>query len=144
MVFTRTPVTIVVLGATGAVLALMLACGGNDDEGIPAPTTPAPTVTSPGETPSGSIAPQPESPQAIEEQVTEVVNGVMETQMGDNFFTRNNLKAPMGEPLTINLTNEGSAIHNFRLAGPDGAWSTSDDVVSDPDIVPGGTTAVVE
>jgi plastocyanin len=76
--------------------------------------------------------------------VTEAEGGVLQTAAGDNFFTLNNLSVPLGETTTIEVVNEGTAIHNLRIAGPDGEWDTADDAVSDPDLIPGGQSAVVE
>lgn len=119
-------------------LLLAAACGGDDDDdGNGATTAPAGTEAQ-------ELAPQPPSPQEVEEEVTEASGSVIETMMGDNFFTRNNLKAPLNETTTIELTNDGAAIHNMRIAGPDGEWNTDDDIVSDPENVLGGQTATVE
>ena len=88
--------------------------------------------------------PQTGSPEEVDAEVTEAVDGVLETAVGDNFFTLNNLKVPLGETTTIEITNEGIAIHNMRIAGPDGEFNTADDTVSDPDLISGGGTASVE
>ena len=53
------------------------------------------------------------------------------------------LKGPAGKEITINLENDGSAIHNMRFAGEDNKYNTSDDAVSDPDIVSPGQKAVL-
>jgi plastocyanin len=133
----RMPVILPAL-AVSAALIFAVACADDDDE------VPPPTPTPPDVTPAATIAPQPDSPQPLEDEVVEAVDGVIDVTMGDNFFTPNNLKAPLGEPLTIRLVNEGRAIHNLRIAGADGEWNTADDIVSDPAMVAGGETAVVE
>jgi hypothetical protein len=62
--------------------------------------------------------------------------------MHDNFFTvdgsDNNpdITAAMGDELAV--VNEGAAIHNIRVAGPDGDYNSDDDIVSDPDTIRGG------
>lgn len=58
--------------------------------------------------------------------------------MGDNFFDPSALGAPVGQQVTVNLVNDGSAIHNMRIAGVDGEYDTDDDFVSDPDLMQGG------
>ena len=63
--------------------------------------------------------------------------------MKDNFFEPAALTVKAGEAVTVNLTNDGVAIHNMRIAGADGNYNTDDDAVSDPEIVNAGGTAVV-
>ncbi len=63
--------------------------------------------------------------------------------MADNSFDPNAIGAPVGQDVTVNLTNEGKAIHNMRIAGADGEFDTDDDVVSDPDLVRNGGTATL-
>lgn len=53
------------------------------------------------------------------------------------------LKVPAGKEITINLENDGSAIHNMRFAGEDNKYNTKDDAVSKPDIVAAGQKAVL-
>jgi plastocyanin len=53
------------------------------------------------------------------------------------------LTVPAGKEVTINLENDGSAIHNMRFAGEDKKYNTSDDAVSKPDIVAAGQKAVL-
>lgn len=71
-------------------------------------------------------------------------DGIVAVSMGDNFFDPTEITAAAGSDITIDLTNNGAAIHNMRIAGEDGEYNTDDDVVSDPDIVPGGQTATIE
>ena len=63
--------------------------------------------------------------------------------MQDNLFESAELTVKAGESVTINLTNDGVAIHNMRIAGADGSYQTDDDAVSDPAIVNAGGTATV-
>ena len=132
--FVRSRIFVALL-VLGVALIVAAACGGDDNGG----ETPAA-----GETPVPTISPQPDVTQEVEAQVTEATDGVIETEMGDNFYTRNNLKVGLGETVTISATNEGLAVHNFRIAGVDGEWNTDDDIVSDPDAVLAGGTAVLE
>ena len=63
--------------------------------------------------------------------------------MQDNLFEPAELTVKAGESVTINLTNDGVAIHNMRIAGSDGSYNTGDDAVSDPQLVNAGETAKV-
>ena len=45
--------------------------------------------------------------------------------------------------MVFNLTNDGAAVHNKRVAGHDGEYGTDDDVVSDPDILATGGRGVL-
>src|SRR3990172_8850734 len=53
------------------------------------------------------------------------------------------LTVPVGGKITINLTNDGAAIHNMRFAGDDNAYDNDDDAVSDPALVTGGQEATL-
>jgi plastocyanin len=64
-------------------------------------------------------------------------------EMGDNYFQvgtdRNpDFKVPAGQTVNVTLQNIGSAPHNLRIAGGDFEFDTTDDIVSDPDLIPGG------
>ena len=87
-----------------------------------------PTPTAPGEAPTPQPGPE----------VT------YDVEAGDNFFRPNNLVAAVGQKITINLHNGGQAIHNMRQAGPDNQYNSSDDVASNPDVMPPGSTATLE
>ena len=63
--------------------------------------------------------------------------------MKDNIFEPAELTVKAGESVTINLTNDGVAIHNMRIAGADGKYNTDDDAVSDPQLVNAGGTATL-
>ena len=70
--------------------------------------------------------------------------------MGDNFFDSNDITVAAGDTVTFNLTNEGTAVHNMHIAGPDGNYSDDlceldgADPCSDPNVVTSGQTAVLE
>lgn len=53
------------------------------------------------------------------------------------------LTVPAGEEITINLFNEGIAIHNMRFAGDDNEYDSEDDAVSDPELVSANQTATL-
>jgi plastocyanin/heme-degrading monooxygenase HmoA len=70
-------------------------------------------------------------------------DGVVTISMGDNFFDPNEITVAAGSEVEIDLTNNGAAIHNMRIAGEDGQYNTDDDVVSDPEVISGGQTGTV-
>jgi plastocyanin len=110
-----------------ALLALSLACGG-DDEGNGgdggAATTPAGDGNGDGNGGDGGET-------------------TFDVSMGDNLFDPNELTVPAGAEVTINLTNDGTAIHNMRVAGADNEYNTDDDAVSEEELVNAGDSAVV-
>jgi len=70
--------------------------------------------------------------------------------MDDNFFALTEggeenptLSVVAGEETTLQLENAGGSIHNMRIAGADGEFSSADDAVSDPAIVSGGEKATI-
>ena len=90
--------------------------------GSPTPgATPTPAET-PGGTPAGGLA----------------------VSMKDNIFEPAALTVKAAASVTFDLTNEGVAIHNMRIAGPDGSYNTDDDAVSDPLTIAGGATGKVD
>ncbi len=94
-------------------------------------------------TPSPGQPQRPRTAQPTQATVTEPQNGVIEVPMQDNRFLRNNLRVPLGQPVTVRIVNQGQAPHNLRVAGPDGAWNTGDDqaVPAGGALVPGGQQA---
>jgi plastocyanin len=108
-----------------ALLVLPVACGGDDDggNGTPAATTPRDGNGGNGE-------------------------DSFDVSMGDNFFEYEGEENPTftvapGATVTFNLTNDGAAVHNMRVAGEDNEYDTDDDAVSDPDIVSAEDTATL-
>lgn len=71
-------------------------------------------------------------------------DGEVIVSMGDNFFDPNDITVAAGAETTFQLTNDGIAIHNMRIAGDDGEYNTDDDTVSDPALVSGGGTATLD
>ena len=89
--------------------------------GSPTPgATPTPAET-PGGTPAGGLA----------------------VSMKDNIFEPAALTVKAAASVTFDLKNEGVAIHNMRIAGPDGSYNTDDDAVSDPQLVNAGEAATL-
>jgi plastocyanin len=61
-----------------------------------------------------------------------------------SFFGPTGFTVATGQEVTFNLTNDGTAIHNMRIAGPDGEFNTDDDTPEDTDILNAGDTAVLK
>ncbi len=133
--------TRILVPIAAGLLLFAAACG--DDDGGDGDDTATPEPTADAKAADG-IQTQPDSPQEIGAEVTEAVDGVLQTAVEDNFYTLNNLKVPLNETTTIEVVNDGAAIHNMRIAGPDGEFNTDDDSVSDPDQITAGSTATVE
>lgn len=62
----------------------------------------------------------------------------IDVAMGDNFFQPSALEVRAGDLFRIDLANDGRFVHNMRVAGPDGAYDTGDDLVSVPDVQQSG------
>src|SRR3989337_1096028 len=86
--------------ALAAAAVAVAACGGSDEDGNGdgGPTSPAATTPS-GDGGSGATE--------------------LDVSMGDNFFEPAEFTVDAGAELTFNLTNDGAAIHNMRVAGED-------------------------
>ena len=68
---------------------------------------------------------------------------ILDIKVGDNYFKPNEFRVQAGQQLTLNVTNEGEAVHTVRLAGPDGRYETDDDTTIDPPMIkPGETVAL--
>ena len=125
---TRLPVGEVLVGFVLAATVLTFVAafafaGGGGGEGPAATESPAP-----GETPPPATPP---------------AGGAIAVSQGDNFFDPEEVTVAAGASVTFDITNDGAAIHNMRIAGPDGDFDTADDAVSDPDRLRGGDTAVL-
>lgn len=123
---TRLPIGEMMIGFLLLALAITFvgafAATGDDDGGEPAVSeTPA---ESPTAAPTGG-------------------GGAIAVSMGDNFFDPNEITVDTGASLKFDLTNEGTAIHNMRIAGPDGTYNTGDDAASDPQLISGGQTGTL-
>jgi plastocyanin len=64
--------------------------------------------------------------------------------MGDNTFDPKEITVSAGATVKFSLTNSGVAIHNMRVAGEDNKFDSTDDAVSDPNLVTGGSTGTLE
>jgi plastocyanin len=109
-----------------AVLAWLLAgyaCGGDDDTGGPTHTAGIPSVAGP--------QPQPQPAQPLDPS-QKPQDGVYEISMSGGKFLGNHLAMPIGESVTIRVTNNDTTVHNMRMAGIDGQFETEDDAVIEP------------
>jgi plastocyanin len=79
--------------------------------------------------PNGDVGPPPDG------AVT------FDVSMGDNFFEPKEFTVRRGQTVTFNLTNDGRAVHNMRIAGSDGRYNTADD--ADSGLLRRGETAVL-
>jgi plastocyanin len=115
----------------GAVLAggTIWAVSEEDDT---AAEEPAASATPSGESPNGSPAP------------TGGASGTLAVTMTDNKFDPAEFTVRAGDDVTFELSNEGVAIHNMRIAGEDGTYNTNDDTQSDPNLITGGGSATLE
>ena len=68
----------------------------------------------------------------------------IDVTMGDNFYEPNEFTVKRGQKLTLNLKNDGIAVHNMRVAGADNEYNTDDDALSDPDQLSPGDTGTLE
>jgi plastocyanin len=64
----------------------------------------------------------------------------LDITVGDNFYKPNEFQVQAGEQVTLNVTNEGVAVHTVRLAGPDNRYETDDDTALDPPMIKAGQT----
>jgi plastocyanin len=72
------------------------------------------------------------------------VDGRVQVSMRDNFFEPDAIGVAAGEAVTFDITNDGGAIHNMHIAGPDGDYDTDEDgAISDPELVSGGDAATL-
>jgi plastocyanin len=118
------PLALVLSLALTAALVLA-ACGDDDGDGAADLITEAPAASaSPVAAP-----PQPSPAQAIDATLTEPVGGVIQVSLANLSFSPNNLHVPLGESVTIRLTNDDSTSHTMRVAGIDGQYDTEDDAV---------------
>lgn len=109
------------------------------------PALPGTTIT--GETgtpPCGQLAAAPAATPGPPVPVT----GPVTMSMGDNFFELNGQRNPTlgvktGDPITVQLTNAGTQVHNMSIAGADGEFGTGDDIPSDPAAISGGATGTL-
>jgi plastocyanin len=117
------------------ILALVLVACGDDDEG----TTGTPKPASPSAASPSAVLVQPEPVQALDAEVAEPSDGVVEVTIEGAQFRGNNVRVTFGESVKIDVTNRDAENHNLRIAGFDGEYQTEDDAIVSPNpIEPNG------
>jgi mono/diheme cytochrome c family protein len=112
------------------------------------PIAPGTTVTGEaGTPPCGQLAAAPTEPAGTPPPPIEIT-GDITIEMGDNFFELTGIQNPglgvkAGTPVSIDLSNGGTQIHNMQTAGDDGEYGTDDDAISDPDAISGGSDGTI-
>jgi plastocyanin len=82
------------------------------------------------------------------------VSGSVAVTLGDNFFKISDqqnppLQATAGQPITFNITNDGTGVHDLHISAAGGTFTGNPcdtggtDPCSDPSIIPGGQTATL-
>jgi plastocyanin len=74
--------------------------------------------------------------------------GPIPVALHDNSFDPEEITVQAGSAVTFDLTNEGNAIHNMHIAGPEGDYTEDfcaggGDPCSDPNRISGGDTATL-
>ena len=107
-------------GVTGA------AATGRDMSG----TTPAPAAATATTRPTAASTAPP-------------TTGNPQVSMKDNLFAQVNYSARAGQKVTFDVSNDGKAPHNMRIAQADGNYDGPNSVVTDPEIVNAGKKATL-
>jgi plastocyanin len=125
------------IAGTLILACLSAACSSSDS--TPSPTQSAALSTAQHVGPHEQPAPaQPLNAQAVEPQ-----SGVIEVTIADTLFVQNYLRIPLGESVTIRVTNNDQIPHSLRLAGLDGQFDTEDDAVTNPPQITGGNAGEI-
>jgi plastocyanin len=122
-----------------AAIALLGACGGDDETVEPLPTVAVVQDTATAQ-PTREIQAQPDSPQPLDATASVAQDGVIAIGAQNTLFAPNSWTTAAGESVTIQLNNGDGQQHNLRIAGPDGEYQTQDDAVTVPEAVNGGET----
>jgi plastocyanin len=91
-------------------------------------------------TPAGGTAPT----QASSSAPATSSGGVVKLTLKDNLFDPNEVILKPGEKVTFQLTNDGKAIHNMRIADSSGNFLTKEAVMSAPDFFAAGQKGTLE
>ncbi len=113
-----------------ALLAAACSSDGDDDDGAT------------GETPAADETPADDGDDAGPVSFDISMGDTVEPEI-TNFFEADTFTVSTGQEVTFNITNDGVAIHNMRIAGADGEYDTDDDTVSDPDLFQAGDTGTL-
>ena len=115
--------------ALTVLFVLAYACNGGDDESPTSTPDPANEATAPVDGPATfDIVQREDSSDGI-------------VLIGSQTFDPVSFVVSQGQQVTFNISNEGLGFHNMRVAGGDGEFGTSDDILSDhePLFMPGDT-----
>jgi plastocyanin len=122
--------------ALTALFVLAYGCTGSDDE------SPTPTLVPPTSTPDATSGPATPAAGAATFDIVQredVSDGIVFAD--SQTFDPVSFVVSRGQQVTFNITNDGQGWHNMRVAGGDGEFGTSDDILSDhePLFMPGET-----
>jgi len=132
---TLTAVALLVVTAT----LFLVSCGSSDDNSNPATTQAA----SPGAPSPSIVLKQPDPVQPLDEDATRAEGNVIGISVRDAKYIGNKLLVPLGDVVTVRVTNNDQQPHNLRIAGFDGEYNTDDDIVTEPETIGGGQTGEV-
>ncbi len=75
-------------------------------------------------------------------EALEPVDATLDVSMADSVYQPRELTVTAGQKFRIKLKNDGTFVHNLRIAGPDGQYDSSDDILSN-DLLTGETGNLV-
>jgi plastocyanin len=119
------------IASASVLLCLCIACSSGDS------TSSATRTALSTELPAGPRD-QPPPAQQLDSQAVEPQGGVIEVTVSGQRFEQNYLRIPLGQSVTIRLTNNDNTPHSLRIAGLDGQFNTEDDAVTNPPQIDGG------
>ncbi len=122
---------LVAIVSASVLLCLGIACSSGDSTS--SATRTALSTASPAGPRDQPAPAQPLGPQAVEPR-----DGVIEITASGLRFEQNYLRIPLGQSVTIRLTNNDNTPHSLRIAGFDGQFNTEDDAVANPPQIEGG------
>jgi len=128
------PAAVPALALLALLPVLSFACGGDGNEG------PAPIDREPLTPFGGQLQPQPQPAQELDPEPASPSDDLIDVVAQNTAFRPNNLAVPLGQPVTIRLTNGDSVPHSLRIAGPDGQFDTEDDAVTEPESIDPGAS----
>jgi plastocyanin len=126
----RSALLAAIVGAS-VLLCFGIACSSGD-------STSSATHTALSTEPPPGPRDQPAPAQPLNSQAVEPQGGVIEITASGQRFEQNYLRIPLGQSITIRLTNSDNTPHSLRIAGLDGKFDTEDDAVTNPAQIEGG------
>src|SRR5438445_10727291 len=113
------------IAGTLIIACLCIACSSGD-------STSSATRTALSTEPPAVPRDRPPPAQSLDPQAVEPQGGVIEIAASGQHFEQNYLRIPLGQSVTIRLTNNDNTPHSLRIAGLDGQFDTEDDAVTNP------------